>query len=159
MVQENSPGLTPEAGYEMLVRERERLIAAGQASIDEIDGWFNDSVEYLILLQTALDIIDQDDELPEPLDNNNDNNNNNNDNNNNDNNNDNNNNDNNNDNNNNDNNNNNSFNNITSPLDQFEIRNLLSLDAPIFGYVNLSLSSISLYLLVAGFITLTTNLL
>ncbi|CAL3972185.1 unnamed protein product [Diplocarpon coronariae] len=35
---------------------------------------------------------------------------------------------------------------ITSPLDQFEIRNLLSLDAPIFGNLHISLTNIGLYL-------------
>jgi len=35
---------------------------------------------------------------------------------------------------------------ITSPLDQFEIRNLISLDAPILGNLHISLSNIGLYL-------------
>ena len=34
----------------------------------------------------------------------------------------------------------------TSPLDQFEIRNLLSLDAPILGNLHISLTNIGLYL-------------
>lgn len=43
-----------------------------------------------------------------------------------------------------------SFINITSPLDQFEIRNLLSLDAPILGNLSLSLTNIGLYLTIGG---------
>lgn len=35
---------------------------------------------------------------------------------------------------------------ITSPLDQFEIRNFISLDAPLFGNLHLSLTNIGLYL-------------
>lgn len=48
---------------------------------------------------------------------------------------------------------------ITSPLDQFEIRNLLSLDAPILANLHLSLTNIGLYLTIAAFIVLTLNLL
>lgn len=40
--------------------------------------------------------------------------------------------------------------NILSPLDQFEIRNLLSLDAPILGNLSLSLTNIGLYLTIGG---------
>jgi F-type H+-transporting ATPase subunit a len=46
---------------------------------------------------------------------------------------------------------------ITSPLDQFEIRNLLSLDAPIFGNLHISLTNIGLYLTIAVFAALTYN--
>ena len=46
--------------------------------------------------------------------------------------------------------NNNLFREILSPLDQFEIRDLLSLDAPIFGYIHLSITNIGLYLSIAG---------
>jgi len=51
---------------------------------------------------------------------------------------------------------------ITSPLDQFEIRNLLSLDAPVLANLHLSLTNIGLYLTMAGVIifgisVLTTN--
>ena len=53
----------------------------------------------------------------------------------------------------------NTFVNITSPLDQFEIRNLLSLDAPILGNLSLSLTNIGLYLTIAGFIIAMLNLL
>lgn len=48
---------------------------------------------------------------------------------------------------------------ITSPLDQFEIRNLLSLDAPILANLHISLTNIGLYLTVAAFIVITLNLL
>ena len=40
----------------------------------------------------------------------------------------------------------------TSPLDQFVIRNLISLDLPIFGDTNLSLTNIGLYLTISTFI-------
>ena len=49
--------------------------------------------------------------------------------------------------------------NITSPLDQFEIRNLLSLDAPILGNLSISLTNIGLYLTIAGYLILVLNLL
>ena len=52
----------------------------------------------------------------------------------------------------------NTFFNITSPLDQFEIRNLLSLDAPILGNLSISLTSIGFYLTIGGFIALLLNL-
>ena len=57
---------------------------------------------------------------------------------------------------------NNLFTEITSPLDQFEIRNLLSLDAPVLANLHLSLTNIGLYLTMAGVIifglsVLTTN--
>lgn len=48
---------------------------------------------------------------------------------------------------------------ITSPLDQFEIRNLLSLDAPILANLHLSLTNLGLYLTIAAFLVLTLNLL
>lgn len=47
---------------------------------------------------------------------------------------------------------------ISSPLDQFEIRNLLSLDAPILANLHISLTNIGLYLTIAASITLTLNL-
>ena len=40
----------------------------------------------------------------------------------------------------------------TSPLDQFEIRNLLSIDAPVLANIHLSLTNIGLYLLITTFI-------
>lgn len=37
---------------------------------------------------------------------------------------------------------------VISPLDQFEIRSLISLDAPILGNINLSITNIGLYLMI-----------
>jgi F-type H+-transporting ATPase subunit a len=54
---------------------------------------------------------------------------------------------------------NNVFTYTTSPLDQFEIRNLLSLDAPILGNLQISLTNIGLYLTIGAFFALTLNLL
>jgi F-type H+-transporting ATPase subunit a len=54
---------------------------------------------------------------------------------------------------------NNLFTEISSPLDQFEIRNLLSIDAPILGNVNLSLTNIGLYLTIGAFLIISLNLL
>jgi len=45
-----------------------------------------------------------------------------------------------------------------SPLDQFEIRDLLSLDAPILGNMSLSLTNIGLYLTIGGFLVTILNL-
>lgn len=53
----------------------------------------------------------------------------------------------------------NTFTHIISPLDQFEIRNLLSLEAPILGNISFSLTNIALYITIAGYIILITNLL
>ena len=50
------------------------------------------------------------------------------------------------------------FENITSPLDQFEVRNLLSLDAPILGNLSISLTNIGLYLIIGGYLILVLNL-
>ena len=51
------------------------------------------------------------------------------------------------------------FREILSPLDQFEIRDLVSLDAPVFGYLHISITNIGLYLILAGSILLVINLL
>jgi F-type H+-transporting ATPase subunit a len=48
---------------------------------------------------------------------------------------------------------------IISPLDQFEIRDLLSIDAPILGNIHLSITNIGLYLIIGVFFILTLNLL
>ena len=48
---------------------------------------------------------------------------------------------------------------IISPLDQFEIRNLLSLDAPIFGNLHISLTNIGLFLTIGTIFILGLNLL
>ena len=50
------------------------------------------------------------------------------------------------------------FVNTSSPLDQFEIRNLLSLDAPILGNLSLSLTNIGLYLTIGGYLVFVLNL-
>jgi len=46
-----------------------------------------------------------------------------------------------------------------SPLDQFEIRNLLSLDAPILGNLYISLTNIGLYLTIGALLVLSLNIL
>ncbi len=48
---------------------------------------------------------------------------------------------------------------ILSPLTQFEIRDLLSIDAPLLGNLHISLTNIGFYLLIAFFIILTLSLL
>ncbi len=48
---------------------------------------------------------------------------------------------------------------FTSPLDQFEIRNLLSLDAPVLANLHVSLTNIGLYLTITAFIALVLNIL
>jgi hypothetical protein len=48
---------------------------------------------------------------------------------------------------------------ITSPLDQFEIRNLLNLDAPLLGNLHISLTNTGLYICVGSFSIITLNLL
>ena len=54
---------------------------------------------------------------------------------------------------------NNMYSQITTPLDQFEIRNLLSLDAPILGNLHISLTNIGLYLSIGTIFILGLNLL
>jgi F-type H+-transporting ATPase subunit a len=51
------------------------------------------------------------------------------------------------------------FTEIASPLDQFEIRNLLSLDAPILGNLHISLTNIGLYLTIGTFLALSLSVL
>ena len=41
---------------------------------------------------------------------------------------------------------------ITSPLDQFEIRDLISINAPILGNLYISLTNILLYLIISSII-------
>ena len=48
---------------------------------------------------------------------------------------------------------------IASPLDQFEIRDLVSLDAPILANLHLALTNISLYLIIGTFIIFISSLL
>jgi len=47
---------------------------------------------------------------------------------------------------------------IKSPLDQFEIRDLLSLDAPMLGDLHISITNIGLYLLIGTFLGVSFNL-
>lgn len=51
------------------------------------------------------------------------------------------------------------FNNIISPLDQFEVRKLASLDAPVLGNTSISITNIGLYLSIGGYIIILTSLL
>lgn len=48
---------------------------------------------------------------------------------------------------------------IVSPLDQFEIRNYLALDAPIFFNISISLTNIALYIIISGIIIVLFHLL
>lgn len=48
---------------------------------------------------------------------------------------------------------------ILSPLDQFEIRDLLSIDAPILGNLHFSITNIGIYLIIGAFFILVLNLL
>jgi F-type H+-transporting ATPase subunit a len=41
---------------------------------------------------------------------------------------------------------------ISSPLDQFEIRNLFSVDTPLLANINLSITNIGLYMTIAAFL-------
>lgn len=47
---------------------------------------------------------------------------------------------------------------VISPLDQFEIRDLISLNAPILGNLSLSLTNIGLYLTLAGYLVFILSL-
>ncbi|PIM97094.1 hypothetical protein CDL12_30442 [Handroanthus impetiginosus] len=51
------------------------------------------------------------------------------------------------------------LNNVISPLDQFEVRNLLSLDAPVLGNISLSITNIGLYLTIGGYLIFLLGLL
>ena len=51
------------------------------------------------------------------------------------------------------------FTEVSSHLDQFEIRNLLSIDAPVLANIHLSITNIGLYLTVGAFLILSLNLL
>jgi hypothetical protein len=52
----------------------------------------------------------------------------------------------------------NTFLNIISPLDQFEIRDLISLNAPLLGNISLSLTNIGLYLTLGGYLVFILSL-
>jgi hypothetical protein len=47
---------------------------------------------------------------------------------------------------------------IISPLDQFEIRNLISLDAPLLGNIHISLTNIGLYLTIGAFLAFSFSI-
>jgi F-type H+-transporting ATPase subunit a len=48
---------------------------------------------------------------------------------------------------------------IRSPLDQFEIRNLFSIDTPLLGNMNLSITNIGLYMTIAAFVAFSFSIL
>ena len=48
---------------------------------------------------------------------------------------------------------------VLSPLEQFEIRDLLNLDAPIIGNLHLSITNIGFYLTVGAFFIFMLNIL
>jgi len=48
---------------------------------------------------------------------------------------------------------------ILSPVDQFEIRNLISVDAPVLLDLHISLTNIGLYLFIGTLVVITTHLL
>jgi len=48
---------------------------------------------------------------------------------------------------------------VTSPLDQFEVRKLLSIDAPILANISISLTNIGLYLTIGIVIALALGVL
>jgi F-type H+-transporting ATPase subunit a len=54
---------------------------------------------------------------------------------------------------------NNNFTTIISPLDQFEIRDLLTLDAPLLGNLHISITNIGMYLTIAAFISFSISIL
>jgi F-type H+-transporting ATPase subunit a len=47
---------------------------------------------------------------------------------------------------------------INSPLEQFEITSLISLNAPIFGYINISLTNLALYCIIVLILILSLHL-
>jgi len=47
---------------------------------------------------------------------------------------------------------------IISPLDQFEIRSLISLDAPILGNLHFSATNIGLYLTIGAFLAFSFSI-
>lgn len=50
-------------------------------------------------------------------------------------------------------------NDIYSPLEQFEIRNLLDLDVPVLGYFHVFITNIGLYLTIGAIVILSLNIL
>jgi F-type H+-transporting ATPase subunit a len=47
---------------------------------------------------------------------------------------------------------------INSPLEQFEVNSLISVIAPIFGYINITLSNLGLYSILILFIIISLHL-
>ena len=47
---------------------------------------------------------------------------------------------------------------IHSPLEQFEVSSLISVIAPIFGYINITLSNLGLYSILILFIILSLHI-
>jgi F-type H+-transporting ATPase subunit a len=47
---------------------------------------------------------------------------------------------------------------LKSPLEQFEVSSLISLIAPIFGYINITLSNLGLYSILILFIILSLHI-
>ena len=47
---------------------------------------------------------------------------------------------------------------LNSPLEQFEISSLISIIAPIFGYINISLSNLGLYSILILFIIISLHI-
>jgi F-type H+-transporting ATPase subunit a len=50
------------------------------------------------------------------------------------------------------------FETIISPLDQFEIQNLFSVDTPLLGNINLSITNIALYMSIAVFLAFAVSI-
>lgn len=46
---------------------------------------------------------------------------------------------------------------IISPLDQFEIRNLISINTPLLANMNFSITNIALYMIIAYYIAFIIN--
>jgi F-type H+-transporting ATPase subunit a len=47
---------------------------------------------------------------------------------------------------------------INSPLEQFDVINLISFNAPIFGYLNITLTNFALYSLITLFLILALHM-
>jgi F-type H+-transporting ATPase subunit a len=50
------------------------------------------------------------------------------------------------------------FETIISPLDQFEIQNLFSVDTPLLGNINLSITNIALYMTIAVYLAFAISI-
>ena len=49
------------------------------------------------------------------------------------------------------------FSEISTPLDQFEVRDLISLDAPVLANLHLTITNIGLYLTIGALLVLALN--